>query len=257
MRIHRLSILPVLAICLSLAQAATAQVSLRQVDGFRSPFPESKVSISATNLTSSGGQQAPKKFEVYLNKRDESIVEMLTGSEAGRFVLITDTSLYLYIPSTNRPVRISPLQRLTGEANFGDIGRLTLDGSYKITSRSKDSAPAGPPQNVRFALSKSNNVEKLTLQATKRTSTYAKITLWIDAKSGQPIRADFFLTSGKHIKSAWYSKPERFNGRMVSLKLALSNPKPPFKTTILSTTAAEQRSFSRRLFSVKNFRDIK
>ncbi|WP_187429291.1 hypothetical protein [Roseobacter fucihabitans] len=54
------------------------------------------------------------------------------------------------------------MQRLVGDANFGDIGRLTFNGSYKIVSRSARAAPAGPPANVGFRTA-GGSIEKLEL----------------------------------------------------------------------------------------------
>jgi len=147
------------------------------------------------------------------------------------------------------------LQRLVGDANFGDIGRLTLDRSYKIVSRTASPAPDGPAANVGSRTAR-GAMEKLELQAIKRTSTYARIHLWVTADQLIPVRADYFLTSGKHQKSAWFSNPESFSGGRSIRAMALANPAPPHNVTVVRTQAAQARKFARRDFSTNGFFQI-
>ena len=228
---------------IAFADAAT----LAKIDNHRVPFDQSEVGISAR--ISDGGT---KDFIVYLNERNESVVKMLTGSENGRYVLITDTLLYLHIPSTSRPVRISPLQRLVGEANFGDIGRLKFAQGYKISGRQSGELPSSLPRNLGFRIA-SGPLEKIELEAKNRSSTYAKIDLWVTQGSLVPVRADFFLVSGKHIKTAWFARPEPFADRSISRRMAIGNPSAPHKWTVIMTNSAKARQFSRRDFSVNGF----
>lgn len=230
---------------------AFADAVLAKIDNHRVPFAQSEVSIQAR--ISDGGT---KDFIVYLNDRNESVVKMLTGSENGRYVLITDKLLYLHIPSTSRPVRISPLQRLVGEANFGDIGRLKFSQGYEITGRQSSSNPGNPPKNVGFRTA-SGALERIELKAKTRTSTYDKINLWVTQGNLIPVRADYFLVSGKHIKTAWFSRPEPFEGRSISKQMAIGNPSPPHNLTVIATNSAKGRKFNRRDFSVNGFVGIK
>jgi len=229
---------------------AAADPVLRQIDAHRVPYPNAEVLVEARVA---GGQS--KEFQVFLNDRNESVVRMLTGAENGRYVLMTDTSFYLYIPSTSRPVRISPLQRLVGDANFGDIGRLTYAGNYEIVSRAAASAPAGPPANPGFRTA-TGSFEKLELRATQRTSTYAKIDLWVTSGDLIPVRADYYLASGKHQKSAWFSRPENFGGSRSIRHMAIANPAPPYNLAVVTTQDARPAQFARRDFSVNGFYEI-
>lgn len=238
------------ALTLAPAAPAAADAVLEQIDAHRVPYPNAEVLVQARTAD---GQT--KEFQVFLNDRNESVVKMLTGSENGRYVLMTDTSFYLYIPSTSRPVRISPLQRLVGDANFGDIGRLTFAGSYRIEERAASDAPAGPPVNVGFRTAQ-GNVERIRLKATKRTATYDRIDLWVIAGSLVPVRADYYLVSGKHQKSAWFSAPETFSGTRSIRHMALANPAPPYNMTVVTTKEAQSAQFARRDFSVNGFFQI-
>ncbi|WP_349368689.1 outer membrane lipoprotein-sorting protein [Salinarimonas sp.] len=240
----------VAVLALTSPSPAAADAVLQQIDAHRVPYPNAEVMVRARTAD---GQT--KDFQVFLNDRNESVVKMLTGVENGRYVLMTDTSFYLYIPSTSRPVRISPLQRLVGDANFGDIGRLTFAGSYRIEERAPSAAPAGPPTNVGFRTA-SGSFERIRLKATTRTATYDRIDLWVVAGSLVPVRADYYLVSGKHQKSAWFSSPESFGGGTSIRHMALANPTPPYNTTVVTTREAQSARFSRRDFSVNGFFQI-
>ncbi|WP_187429292.1 outer membrane lipoprotein-sorting protein [Roseobacter fucihabitans] len=57
-------------------------------------------------------------------------------------------------------------------------------------------------------------------------STYAKIHLWVTSDQLVPVRADYFLTSGKLQESAWFSRSKSFSGGNFVRIMALANPAP-------------------------------
>ena len=98
-------------------------------------------------------------------------------------------AMWIYMPATSRPIRISPLQRLMGQASNGDVARTNFATDYVAT-----------------AVSTEDDQWVLELTARDPSIAYARIRLWVDRKSSEPTRADFYVVSGKLIKRAHYEQ---------------------------------------------------
>jgi len=103
--------------------------------------------------------------------------------------------MWIYMPSASRPIRISPLQRLMGQASNGDVAR---------TSFTVDYVPAG--------IAEDGEAWVLDLAAKDPSVAYNRVRLWVDKTSFEPRRADFYVVSGKLIKRALY----HLDGRSVT-----------------------------------------
>jgi hypothetical protein len=59
------------------------------------------------------------------------------------------------------------------------------------------------------------------LTAKRKSSTYHKIVYWLRVSDARPVKAEFYLTSGKHIKSATFDeyRPVAGTTRLVRMTL--------------------------------------
>ena len=116
--------------------------------------------------------------------------------------------MWVYLPDTSRPVRITPLERLSGDASNGDVARTNYSADYTPTI---------------YATEKLGQTEchVLELTAKRKGATYQRILYWLRAEDARPVRAEFYLTSGKHIKSATFDDYAQIGGKML-----LSPPHP-------------------------------
>jgi outer membrane lipoprotein-sorting protein len=101
--------------------------------------------------------------------------------------------MWVYLPDTSRPVRITPLERLSGDASNGDVARTNYAVDYT-------------PVYVRTEKVGNENCYVLDLTAKRKGSTYQRILYWLRTEDARPVRAEFYLTSGKHIKSATFDE---------------------------------------------------
>jgi outer membrane lipoprotein-sorting protein len=161
---------------------------LAKVDAARNPLNSFAVDVSLTSI--SGKSTESSKFRVYGKGNDRSVVEFVApATEKGKYLLMLRDAMWIYMPSTSRPIRISPLQRLMGQASNGDVARTNFAVDYSATSVASES-----------------DAWVLDLVAKDTSIAYARIRLWVDKKTSEPSRADFYVVSGKLIKRALYAE---------------------------------------------------
>jgi outer membrane lipoprotein-sorting protein len=118
--------------------------------------------------------------------------------DAGKVMLKNGADLWFYDPGTKASVRISPQQRLIGQASNGDVLTVNFARDYKATSGGEETITDGE-RKPRRAL-------KLQLTPATPDATYGGIELWVDATTSAPIRARFSAESGRLLKTAFYRR---------------------------------------------------
>jgi outer membrane lipoprotein-sorting protein len=159
---------------------------LARVDKVRNPHESFAVDVELTAYN--GPKSDTSKYRVYGRGSDRSVVEFTWPQpEKGKYLLMLREAMWIYLPSASRPIRISPLQRLMGQASNGDVARTGFAVDYNPSAVADD-----------------GNNWRLSLVAKDPSVAYARIELWVDKSSYLPTRADFYVTSGKLIKRAHY-----------------------------------------------------
>ena len=161
---------------------------LAKVDAARNPIDSFAVDVSLTAIGPKSTESS--KFRVYGKGSDRSVVEFVApATEKGKYLLMLRDAMWIYMPSASRPIRISPLQRLMGQASNGDVARTNFSTDYNPT-----------------AVESENGEWVLDLAAKDPSIAYARVRLWVDKKSSDVTRADFYVISGKLIKRAHYAE---------------------------------------------------
>lgn len=160
---------------------------LARSDQSRNPMPSFAVDVELTSTTPDGRHET-SKFRVYGKGSDRSVVEFTAPqTEKGKVLLMLRDAMWIYMPSASRPIRISPLQRLMGQASNGDVARTNFTVDYQ---------PG--------AMAEENDAWVIELAAKDPAVAYNRVRLWVDRKSFEPRRAEFYVVSGKLIKRATY-----------------------------------------------------
>ncbi len=147
------------------------------------------------------------EYEVY-SQRTKCYVRFLNPRDKGRSLLMLEDDMWIYMPSTSRPIRITPMQRLTGNVSNGDVARTNYAGDYAATLLREDSVDDRP-------------CYVLELKARRRGATYPKIEYWIAKNDYAPRKAEFFLTSGKNHKTAIYDGFADFQGKRLLTRMTI------------------------------------
>ncbi len=186
---------------------------IKAADNYRLDQRSSKV-ISDVKLYKNNELDKTRKYTVYTRENRESLVIFNSQVEAGQKMLMLGDNYWLLMPKSRRPIRITPMQKLLGEASVGDISTLTWSEDYQgqwIESTT-----------VKLANGESVAAEKIQLKAITKGASYSTIDLWLEQDNDFPIKADLYLRSGKLAKEAWFTKGLR-NGNTKVVAMTLND----------------------------------
>jgi outer membrane lipoprotein-sorting protein len=187
--------------CAIVCRAATpdAEALLKRSDAYRNGWPSYVLRVKITHYES-GKADEDKSYEVSQKGTEKTYVEFLSPREKGQHLLMLSDDMWVYLPDTSRPVRITPLERLSGDASNGDVARTNYAVDYTAVYLRTEKVGA-------------ENCYVLDLTAKRKGSTYQRILYWLRVEDARPVRAEFYLTSGKHIKSATFDEYMTVGGR--------------------------------------------
>lgn len=216
------------------APPVDAAVLLKRSDTFRNGWPSFVTRVKITNYES-GKPDEEKLYEVSQKGTDKTYVEFMSPREKGRHLLMLGDDMWIYLPDTSRPVRITPLERLSGDASNGDVARTNYAVDYT-------------PVYLRDEKVGQVECHVLELTAKRKGATYQRILYWLRTEDARPVRAEFYLTSGKHIKSASFDDYAQIGGKMLLRRLTLYDEIRHNSHSLLEYSAITPRDFPDKLF---------
>lgn len=116
--------------------------------------------------------------------------------DAGKLLLKDGNDLWFYDASSKASVRISPQQRLLGQASNGDVVTVNLAQDYRAELAGEEDIQDGERKN--------RHCYKLALKASSEGVTYHRIEMWLDISSKQPVKSLFYTESGRLLKTAYF-----------------------------------------------------
>jgi outer membrane lipoprotein-sorting protein len=222
--------------CCRPGRAATpdAEALLKRSDAFRNGWPAYMVAVRITNYES-GKPDEEKLYEVSQKGTDRTYVEFMSPREKGRHLLMLGDDMWIYLPDTSRPVRITPLERLSGDASNGDVARTNYAVDYS-------------PVYLRTEKVGTEDCYVLELTAKRKGATYQRIVYWLREDDARPVRAEFYLTSGKHIKSATFDEFAQSGGKTLLRRMTLYDEIRHNSHSVLDYSGAAPRALPDKLF---------
>ena len=184
-----------------------AAALVKQSDQSRNPWPAFVAKLKISNFET-GKQDEEHAYIVYQKGSEKTYVEFMSPQEKGRHLLMLADDMWIYLPDTSRPVRITPLERLSGNASNGDVARTNYSADYDATY-------------LRGETVDGVDCHVLELTAKRKGATYRKIHYWLRADTGAPLKADFFVVSGKMIKSATFDDYQTALGHTVLKRMTI------------------------------------
>lgn len=122
----------------------------------------------------------------------------LPARDAGKLMLKNGNDMWLYDPTTQASVRLSPQQRLLGQASNGDLATVNLAKDYRATLVGEE--------DIRDGERLARKAYKLALTAVTPAVTYASVEIWIDIENMRPLKARFFAESTRLLKTVYYRR---------------------------------------------------
>jgi hypothetical protein len=221
-----------LAFALPAAAADNVAVLLKQADAFRLPAQSVRVETHV-ELYKNDVLDKERLYTVYMKPGRRSLVLMKSPSEIGQKVLMLADQFWLLMPESQRPLRITASQKLLGEASTGDIASMTWSEDYDGSVRDEVDCPPPPPNLPDAAApTKPRRCLHLDLAQARAGVTYARVELYLDKASRQPIKADLYVGSGKRAKEAWYAAKQVDGQPRIMTMLLLDDIQPNRRTLI-------------------------
>ena len=123
-----------------------------------------------------------------------------------KLMLKEGNTLWFYDPASKASVRLSPQQRLLGQASNGDVVTVNLSRDYTAALAGEETVTDGDRQP--------RDCYHLDLNASSEDVTYARIELWVDKHDNHPIKGKFYSDSGRLLKTAFYRRWEEQLGQV-------------------------------------------
>ena len=195
-----------LLLCCAPLIAQSSDDLLLQVDKLRHPWPSFSVEIELKSA------KASQRWKVMARDNGDARVEGLSKKEKGRAVLVLGDAMWLLLPGTKRPIKVTPQQRLLGPAAGGDIARTRFAEDYSLKEKGDDVLDGVA-------------CWRLTLAAKRPSTSFRTASLWVAKNGSRPLKAEFFLPSGKLAKTAIFGAPQSQRGASVLVRMDLMEPK--------------------------------
>ena len=203
----------VAACCLAashaLASGPDAQSVLADSDTIRNPPKPFSVTVNLLEYRSAKQTDA-NTLTVYSKADDKSgqyrslIRFVAPERDANKLMLKNGNDLWFFDPASQASIRLSPQQRLLGQASNGDVVTVNLAKDYKAELAGEEDLTDGE----RVA----RRAYKLDLGAVSPDVSYHRVEMWVDTTTSRPIKARFFAESGRLLKTAYYRKFQKHLG---------------------------------------------
>jgi hypothetical protein len=225
------------------AKAPAAQLTpeqvLTQADRGQNGFQSFVVDVRITNYVREKVDKVTN-YQVFIKGGGRSLVKFTDPEDSGKYLLTVDEFMWIYLKSASRPVRVTPLQRLSGNASNGDVAQTSLLENYQPTAMTEDVLDGKP-------------VYVMDLVAKRKSATYQGTRYWIAKDTLLPIKAEYNLGSGKASKRAFFLEYQTVDGRQVLRRQEIHDLLRNQEKSVLEYSNYVRRELPDKMFN-KNFR---
>lgn len=216
------------------ARATDIGAILKKADAFR--LPDASAQVETLVQTFKGGKlDKEKRYQILLKPGGKSLILSRSPGEAGQKMLMSGDSFWLLLPGSARPIRITPLQKLLGDAAAGDIATMTWAGDYS-GAVARELEVDGVP------------CLELELTALRKSLSYQRVLLHVAKNDYRPLHADLFAASNRRVKQARFTLEAR-DGRAAVTRMTLTDEIQTNRETRVTTLSMRPRQLGDELFN--------
>jgi hypothetical protein len=220
----------------------TASELLEQSDRVRNGGPSVVVRTHITHYKNDRIEQE-SLLEVYSKGPEKVLVKSLDPRSRGLRVLLLGDDMWISLPDISRPVRITPAQRLVGQASNGDVARTYYAVDYEA-------------RLVREEKVGDKHCALLDLKARRKGATYQRIEYWVDLQSRAPVQANFYLTSGKHSKFAVFEEFAEWGGQRIVSQITIHDRVHGKEKTTIRYLDVQAKEIPDRYYNTSRMREL-
>lgn len=183
--------------------AQSGEEILARVDRLRHPWPAFTVELTVKDA------KASQRWKVSARENGDARLDGLSEKEKGRAVLLRGDQMWLLLPGTKRPVKVTPQQRLMGPAAGGDVARTRFREDYAVQALAETTLDERP-------------CWRLELVAKRPALSARQVSLWVVKEGILPLKAEFRLASGRLARTAHFGAPAEAHGQAVLSGMVLA-----------------------------------
>lgn len=116
--------------------------------------------------------------------------------DRGKLMLRRGGEVWFYDPAAKTSLRISPQQRLLGQASNGDVVTTNFALDYAAVLEGEE--------DIQDADRQTRHCFRLRLKSTNPAATYDAVDYWVETGSFRPVKGKFYADSGRLLKLAFY-----------------------------------------------------
>ncbi|MEI6208262.1 MAG: outer membrane lipoprotein-sorting protein [Desulfuromonadales bacterium] len=230
----------IIVICFTLctialqAEAGDIARYLKKADSYRLEADSMQVETEV-KLFKSGALDKERRYTVYLKSGRRSLVLMQSAGEKGQKVLMLGDDFWQIMPQSQRPIRITPMQKLLGDASVGDIATMSWSEDYDGTAAGEVDLDGIPCLH-------------LSLVAKNKGVSYKRIELFIAKSDSRPVKADLYVASDKLAKQARFTVASA-KGRLQVTAMAIKDQIQTGRETVINYLSRKVRSVPDEYFN--------
>jgi outer membrane lipoprotein-sorting protein len=219
---------------------ATAEEIIAASDAVRNP--DKPFSLKTVLVEYRSGKEQDRMVLIIYSKEEKNggqyrtLIRFIEPSrDENKLMMKTGNILWFYDPASKASVRISPQQRLLGQASNGDVVTVNFHKDYRGTIEGIET--------ITDAEKNSRNCYKVNMIAANDSVTYHRIEYWVEKESYQPVKGKFYSESERLLKTAYYRNYQEQLGKH-----------RPTDTIIID--GVDSKLVTKMSFSDYNYRDI-
>lgn len=180
-----------------------AQQWLAATDDVRNPSGAFSVKVVLSEYRQSK-LAATSQMVVFAKPSDNTgqfnnLIRLETPSrDEGKLILRNGLDIWFYDPASHASVRISPQQRLLGQASNNDVMSTNLAKDFEATLQGIENITGGDSKPVRCV--------HLQLQAQRADVAYPFADYWIEESTQRPVKAQFYTAERRLLKTAYFRR---------------------------------------------------
>jgi hypothetical protein len=199
-----------LAALAATAHSQTAHEIVASADKAR--YPDKPFRITATLIDYKAGRPIGRNVYNVYSKLDPAtgqfrdvMLYVDPPRDAGKVLLLNGPNLWFYDPASHESIRISPQQKLSGQASAGDVlsENLAVDYTPQLAGT----------ETIEDAGHKPRICWRLDLKAAGNGATYNHVGYWVEKETFTPIKAKLYADSGALLKILYYRNFVVHDGR--------------------------------------------
>ena len=214
----------------------TAEKILEHAELIRNPPFEYQLTVEL--MDNEQGKKDHRKYLVQIKGASLSrVLFTFPKTDEGTRLLMDNNDMWIFIPTSAKPVRISPRQKLMGNAAYGDVARLTFQGNYSAKIKKQ-----------------SHDAYVLDLEALKNHPvTYDRIEYHIRKRDLAPVSALYMTPEGRVLRQAFFEKYQNVFGVPRPTVMRIVDKMVSSHVTTLIMRNQRKRKLADILFDKSNF----